>query len=223
MFVTTNARTGVASVAGSPSATRPSGAPDAVATPVSATITSMTAHPEQPVAVFDSGVGGLTVLHELLVSLPSEDYLYLGDTVHFPYGARSAEELRAVRDRDRRSPGRRRGEADRRGLQLGQRGRARRDRAPHGRVRARDRRDRRPAAGGPARGRGQPHRPDRPAGDSGDRGQRRLRAGRRRRRPARAPGERRLSGPRADHPGRVPVRRAGRGDRARVLRAVAGS
>jgi glutamate racemase len=54
----------------------------------------MTAHPEQPVAVFDSGVGGLTVLHELLVSLPSEDYLYLGDTVHFPYGARSAEELR---------------------------------------------------------------------------------------------------------------------------------
>jgi glutamate racemase len=53
----------------------------------------MTAHREQPVAVFDSGVGGLTVLHELLVSLPAEDYVYLGDTVHFPYGARSAEEL----------------------------------------------------------------------------------------------------------------------------------
>jgi len=45
------------------------------------------------VAVFDSGVGGLTVLHELLVSLPTEDYLYLGDTAHFPYGARRSEEL----------------------------------------------------------------------------------------------------------------------------------
>jgi glutamate racemase len=48
-----------------------------------------------PVAVFDSGVGGLTVLHELLVSLPSEDYVYLGDTARFPYGERSQAELRA--------------------------------------------------------------------------------------------------------------------------------
>ena len=46
-----------------------------------------------PVAVFDSGVGGLTVLHELLVSLPGEDYLYLGDTARMPYGSRSAAEL----------------------------------------------------------------------------------------------------------------------------------
>ncbi len=46
-----------------------------------------------PVGVFDSGVGGLTVLHELLVSLPAEDYLYLGDTAHFPYGDRSDAEL----------------------------------------------------------------------------------------------------------------------------------
>jgi glutamate racemase len=51
--------------------------------------------PEQPVAVFDSGVGGLTVLHELLVSLPTEDYLYLGDTARFPYGERTQEELQA--------------------------------------------------------------------------------------------------------------------------------
>jgi glutamate racemase len=49
---------------------------------------------QQPVAVFDSGVGGLTVLHELLVSLPTEDYLYLGDTARFPYGDRTQEELR---------------------------------------------------------------------------------------------------------------------------------
>jgi glutamate racemase len=48
---------------------------------------------ELPVAVFDSGVGGLTVLHECLVSLPHEDFLYLGDTARFPYGDRSAEEL----------------------------------------------------------------------------------------------------------------------------------
>jgi glutamate racemase len=46
-----------------------------------------------PVAVFDSGVGGLTVLHECLVSLPHEDFVYLGDTARFPYGDRSADEL----------------------------------------------------------------------------------------------------------------------------------
>jgi len=50
--------------------------------------------PQQPVAVFDSGVGGLTVLHELLVSLPTEDYLYLGDTARLPYGDRTQQELR---------------------------------------------------------------------------------------------------------------------------------
>src|SRR6202012_5205213 len=50
---------------------------------------------ELPVAVFDSGVGGLTVLHELLVSLPSEDYVYLGDTARLPYGDRSQAELQA--------------------------------------------------------------------------------------------------------------------------------
>jgi glutamate racemase len=46
-----------------------------------------------PIAVFDSGVGGLTVLHELLVSLPHEDFTYLGDTARFPYGERSPAEL----------------------------------------------------------------------------------------------------------------------------------
>jgi glutamate racemase len=48
---------------------------------------------ERPIAVFDSGVGGLTVLHELLVQLPHEDFVYLGDTARFPYGGRTAEEL----------------------------------------------------------------------------------------------------------------------------------
>ena len=57
---------------------------------------------ELPVAVFDSGVGGLTVLHECLVSLPHEDFLYLGDTARFPYGDRSrgrAARLRAASSR----------------------------------------------------------------------------------------------------------------------------
>ena len=55
---------------------------------------AMSAHQsELPVAVFDSGVGGLTVLHECLVSLPHEDFLYLGDTARFPYGVRSADQL----------------------------------------------------------------------------------------------------------------------------------
>jgi glutamate racemase len=50
--------------------------------------------PELPIAVFDSGVGGLTVLHECLVSFPHEDFVYLGDTARFPYGRRSQGELR---------------------------------------------------------------------------------------------------------------------------------
>lgn len=57
-----------------------------------------TGYPEsgaaRPIAMFDSGVGGLTVLHECLVSLPAEDFLYLGDSGHFPYGTKPAEELR---------------------------------------------------------------------------------------------------------------------------------
>ena len=44
--------------------------------------------------MFDSGVGGLTVLHECLVSLPEEDYVYLGDTAWFPYGTKDTAELR---------------------------------------------------------------------------------------------------------------------------------
>src|SRR6476646_3057255 len=44
--------------------------------------------------MFDSGVGGLTVLHECLVSLPEEDFVYLGDTAWFPYGTKDPRELR---------------------------------------------------------------------------------------------------------------------------------
>ncbi len=51
--------------------------------------------PTDPIGVFDSGVGGLTVLHELLVALPQEDFLYVGDSARFPYGDRSATQLQA--------------------------------------------------------------------------------------------------------------------------------
>src|SRR5947208_5761287 len=50
-------------------------------------------HRQRPIGVFDSGVGGLTVLHELLVALQHEDFVYLGDTARFPYGERTADEL----------------------------------------------------------------------------------------------------------------------------------
>lgn len=46
-----------------------------------------------PIGLIDSGVGGLTVLHECLVSLPGEDFLYLGDNGQFPYGTKSQDEL----------------------------------------------------------------------------------------------------------------------------------
>ena len=42
------------------------------------------------IGVFDSGVGGLTVLRELLAAVPQADYLYLGDTARLPYGSKSA-------------------------------------------------------------------------------------------------------------------------------------
>jgi len=47
----------------------------------------------RPIGVFDSGVGGLTVLHECLVSLPHEDFVYLGDHARLPYGSRALPEI----------------------------------------------------------------------------------------------------------------------------------
>ena len=46
-----------------------------------------------PIGVFDSGAGGLTILSALRQELPQEDYIYLGDTVHCPYGVRSDAEI----------------------------------------------------------------------------------------------------------------------------------
>ena len=46
---------------------------------------------KQPIGIFDSGYGGLTVMKEILKKLPEYDYLYLGDNARAPYGNRSFE------------------------------------------------------------------------------------------------------------------------------------
>lgn len=48
------------------------------------------------VGVFDSGLGGLTVLKELLAQRPNHDYVYFGDTAHVPYGSREAHDVIAL-------------------------------------------------------------------------------------------------------------------------------
>lgn len=48
---------------------------------------------QQPIGVFDSGVGGLSVLRHLRAQLPAEQFIYLADQGHMPYGSRSAAEL----------------------------------------------------------------------------------------------------------------------------------
>jgi len=49
---------------------------------------------EQPIGLFDSGVGGLTVAHAIKQILPGESIIYFGDTAHLPYGDKSAESIR---------------------------------------------------------------------------------------------------------------------------------
>src|SRR5436190_646914 len=48
----------------------------------------------RPIGVFDSGMGGLTVLHECLVTMPHEDFVYLGDAARLPYGPRPLADIR---------------------------------------------------------------------------------------------------------------------------------
>ena len=49
-----------------------------------------------PIAVMDSGVGGISVLRELVRRMPQEDFLYFGDSANAPYGEKSAEDVRAL-------------------------------------------------------------------------------------------------------------------------------
>ena len=49
---------------------------------------------DRPIGVFDSGIGGLTVVRELVQQLPHESIVYFGDTARVPYGSKSAETVR---------------------------------------------------------------------------------------------------------------------------------
>ena len=48
---------------------------------------------KQPIGVFDSGIGGLTVLEKLIQTFPNEDFLYVADQGHCPYGTKSQQEV----------------------------------------------------------------------------------------------------------------------------------
>jgi glutamate racemase len=64
---------------------------------MSAVISSLQpSRPRAPIGVFDSGVGGLTVLRALVQALPGEDFVYLGDTARLPYGTKSPQSLQAA-------------------------------------------------------------------------------------------------------------------------------
>lgn len=53
-----------------------------------------TPHKKQPIGVFDSGIGGLTVANAINRYLPNEEIIYFGDTAHLPYGDKSADAIR---------------------------------------------------------------------------------------------------------------------------------
>ena len=174
-----------------------------------------------PIAVFDSGVGGLTVLHEFLVSLPEEDYVYLGDSARFPYGTQRRARPARVRGERNTAFLLDRGakllviacnSATAAGFET-----AREIAAERGvEVIAVIEPEAEIAAAITASGRvGR-------AGDPRDRRARRLPAGARA--PARRPRDHRgrLGRPRPDHPERLPVRRGRDGDGTRRLRAASG-
>ena len=48
---------------------------------------------DKKIGIFDSGVGGLTVLKELKALCPNESFVYIGDTKNLPYGTKSKQEL----------------------------------------------------------------------------------------------------------------------------------
>ena len=55
---------------------------------------SYTLHRENPIAVFDSGVGGISVLRELVKLMPNEDFIYFGDSANAPYGTKTLVQVR---------------------------------------------------------------------------------------------------------------------------------
>ena len=50
---------------------------------------------EHPIGVFDSGVGGISVLKELVALMPNENFIYFGDSANAPYGTKTLEQVKA--------------------------------------------------------------------------------------------------------------------------------
>ena len=55
---------------------------------------------DKPIAVFDSGVGGVSVLKELFHLMPNENYLYFGDSANAPYGTKETDEIRQLTEKN---------------------------------------------------------------------------------------------------------------------------
>src|SRR5210317_1422930 len=55
----------------------------------------MTWQASDPIGIFDSGIGGLTVAHSIKQQLPNEQIIYFGDTAHLPYGDKSTAAIQA--------------------------------------------------------------------------------------------------------------------------------
>ena len=51
---------------------------------------------ERPIGVFDSGLGGISVLRELAALMPHENYIFYGDSKHAPYGTKTLAQVRAL-------------------------------------------------------------------------------------------------------------------------------
>ena len=47
----------------------------------------------KPIGIFDSGIGGVTVLREIIKILPNEEYIYYSDSLYNPYGDRKQKEI----------------------------------------------------------------------------------------------------------------------------------
>ena len=51
---------------------------------------------QRPIGVFDSGVGGISVLRELVALMPNENFIFYGDSKNAPYGTKTLEEVRKL-------------------------------------------------------------------------------------------------------------------------------
>ena len=71
----------------------------------------------RPIGVLDSGLGGISVLRELVKLMPGEDFIYYGDSANAPYGTRTPEEVIDLTKKDVEFLLERGAESNRRGLQ----------------------------------------------------------------------------------------------------------